>query len=194
MMNLRKTLAFDQKWNIIIFSIMKISHGNSCLNYWGILLSGILFILSCQTGKPEDPKLNSADSIRIRDSVNVLAAGIARDVSAKGPSAWLDYFEDTPDFFMVSDGRLVFPDHQTAKDFIQNTLVKNIRRISLHWNNIRIAPLTAHLASMGANFHEELTDAGGKSIFHDGYFTGLAIWTDQGWQLRNAHWSTLKPQ
>ncbi|MDP4218787.1 MAG: hypothetical protein Q8927_21540 [Bacteroidota bacterium] len=59
----------------------------------------------------------------VKDSVIRLAEAIARDVSSKGPIAWLDYFDDSPGFLMANDGNLAFRDYQTAKKFIQDTLV-----------------------------------------------------------------------
>lgn len=92
---------------------------------------------------------------------------------------------------MASEGQLVFPNNDSAKNFIKNTLVKSISKIELHWNNIRVDPLTTRLAGIAANFHEDITDYEGKKITEDGYFTGIAHQTPQGWQLRNAHWSVI---
>jgi hypothetical protein len=128
-----------------------------------------------------------------QQSVNRMMQDIARDITAKGPSAWLIYFENSPDFFMVSDGKLAFRDHESARLFIENTLVKNISHIVLSWSNIRIDSLTPALASAGAEFHEEMSDSSGKTTPYDGYFTAIAERTDRGWQLRNVHWSSFKP-
>jgi hypothetical protein len=108
------------------------------------------------------------------------------------PAAWLNYFEESPDFFMVSDGQLAFKDYQSGKLFIENTLIKNILKINLQWNYLRIDPLTSELASMGGNFHEDLTDSSGKIIQSDGYLTAVAKLTNRGWKIRNLHWSMLK--
>ena len=126
----------------------------------------------------------------VRDSVQIMAESIAKDVSREGPAAWIRYFENTPDFFMASEGRLVFPNNDSATNFIRNTLVKSISKIELHWNSIRIDPLSTKLAGISAGFHEDITDNTGKKISEDGYFTGIAEQTSQGWKLRNAHWST----
>jgi hypothetical protein len=131
-------------------------------------------------------------SAPVFDSVNRMMQGIARDITAKGPSAWLIYFKDSPDFFMVSDGKMAFQDHESARLFIENTLVKNISHISLSWSHIRIDSLTPALASAGAEFHEEISDPAGKMTPYDGYFTAIVERTDRGWQLRNTHWSSFK--
>ena len=39
----------------------------------------------------------------------------AQDLSAKGPIAWNDYIDDSPNFFMADVGQLVFKDGTKAK-------------------------------------------------------------------------------
>ena len=56
--------------------------------------------------------------------VQLMAETIAKNVSAEGPTAWLNGFENTPDFFMASDGQLAFPNYDSATDFINNNLTK----------------------------------------------------------------------
>jgi hypothetical protein len=118
-----------------------------------------------------------------------MAESIEKNVSQQGPVAWLRYFENTPDFFMASGGQLVFPNIDTATNFINTILIKSISKIELHWSNIRIDPLTPDLAGISAAFHEDITDAAGKKTPQDGYFTAIVHHTTQGWKLRNAHWS-----
>ena len=132
-------------------------------------------------------------SLRVKDSVTWLTTSIAKDLSAKGPASWLNYFENAPGFFMATDGQLAFKDYQSSKEFILNTLAKNISKISLQWTNLRVEPLTINLASIGSGFHEDLTGTDGKIISVDGYFTATASLENDGWKLRNLHWST-KPQ
>jgi hypothetical protein len=157
---------------------------------YGLLpaLAGLLLV-SCH-GDPST--LSATEGNRVKDSVSRMTANIASDISAKGPVAWLNYFEEEPGFFMASDGQLAFPDHPTAKSFIENTLVKTIRQIKLRWTDLRVDPLTSRLASIGAGFHEDVTDSAGRTLAFDGYFTGIAEERGNGWQLRNAHWSILK--
>jgi hypothetical protein len=151
-----------------------------------LFLSAISLIVSC---KRNHAKLSAADRALVKDSVTNMTTNIAADISKNGPRAWLNYFENTPDFFMANEGQLVFQDHQSAKTFILNTLVKNIRQIKLRWAHIRIDPLTSRLASIAADFHEDQTNASGKSLAIDGYFTGIAHYDGDCWKLRNAHWS-----
>lgn len=144
------------------------------------------FTLSCHHHghRPDGVKLS-----QVKDSVTRLAANISQDISTNGPKAWLNYFEDSPDFFMASNGVLSFHDHQSAETFIRDTLTKTITKITLRWEHLRIDPLSPRIASMGAGFHEDMVFAGGKTGAIDGYFTGIAMDTHKGWKLRNAHWS-----
>lgn len=148
----------------------------------------LIVIVSCNAKKET---LTAKQIANVKDSVQQMATSIATTISQQGPTAWLRYFEDAPNFFMASEGKLVFPNYDTAKNFINNTLVKIIRKIELRWSDVRIDPLTTNLANMAATFHEDITDASGKTTPQDGYFTGLAHQTPQGWKLLNAHWSVM---
>jgi hypothetical protein len=150
-----------------------------------IPLLALILLFSCN----QKPSFTTSEAASVKDSVLLLAANTAKDISTKGPIAWLYYFEDMPDFFMASNGDMAFPDYKTADSFIRNTLVKQIPHINLKWSNIRIDPLTPQVAVIGANFHEDITDALGKVTPFDGYFTATAHQTSKGWKYRNAHWS-----
>ena len=146
----------------------------------------LVLLFSCN----QNPTTFTANEVAsVKDSVQLLTANTAKDISTKGPIAWLNYFEDTPDFFMTSNGDMAFPDYKTADSFIKNTLVKQIQHINLKWLNIRIDPLTPQIAVVGANFHEDITDTLGKITPFDGYFTATVHQTRKGWKYRDAHWS-----
>jgi len=151
----------------------------------------IFLLLTCACNDTRDSFMPGQRTI-VADSVQLLFKSIARDISNEGPAAWLRYFEETPGFFMASGGRLVFPNNDTATNFIKNVLAKSIRTIVLQWRNIRIDPISKEFAGIGAFFHEDITDATGKKIPVDGYFTGIAHQTPKGWILRNAHWSIIE--
>ena len=148
----------------------------------------ILLVCSCGSSTES---LNPQERSMLKDSVLLMTASVAKDLSREGPIAWLSYFENTPDFYMVSDGQLVFPNIDSANKFIRNVLIKIMPKIELRWNNIQIDPLTNKLASLSAVYHEDITDSTGKTIAHDGYFTAVAHQSSQGWKLRNAHWSSV---
>src|ERR1700733_6844671 len=136
-----------------------------CALFWVLLLA---------TCKNNNARLTAAESSMVADSVTRMAANISRDLSAKGPAAWVDYFENDPGFFMASGGTLVFKDYGTAKTFTLDTVAKNFNNISLTWKNVKIDPLTATYASMGADFHEDIVLANGQNLFEEGYFTATA--------------------
>jgi hypothetical protein len=153
-----------------------------------ILISSTFYVSSC---RHDSASLTQTQYAMVKNSVTEMVESISKNVSDKGPVAWLLYFENAPDFFMASEGQLKFPNIDTATNFINKTLVRNISKIELHWSHIRIDPLTRELASIGAIFHEDILNTDKKTIPVDGYFTGIAHQTPQGWKLRNAHWSTL---
>jgi len=121
-----------------------------------------------------------------------MAEGIARDLADDGPGAWSNYFLDSPEFFMVSDGRMVFPDIETARAQIDD-LEREIAEMKLAWDEIRVEPIGDGMAVMAASYRETLRETTGRERRFAGYFTGLAVETASGWKLRNAHWSRPVP-
>jgi hypothetical protein len=157
------------------------------MKYYCFLL--ILFI-SCKT---KSTSMGVQESELVKDSVSLMTDHIISDLTLKGPIAWLDYFEDSPGFFMAVQGTLAFGDFQSANAYIRDTLVKTFRQISLKWDHLRIDPLTSTMAFIGTGFHEDIIDSSGRKLSQGGYFSALAVKTFRGWQLRNVHWSMLKP-
>lgn len=118
---------------------------------------------------------------------------VAHDVTGHGPAAWRKYFVDGPEFFMASDGQLVFSDSQSATEGIQN-LTHTINGIDLRWGDgLRVDPLTPTLAMVATPWAEVLTDAEGHQLTENGFFTGLAEYRNGRWQFRDAHWSIAAP-
>ena len=153
----------------------------------------VFFLFLCPVScKNEAKPLAIKQSGTVTDSVQQMMAFIEKDVSKKGPVAWLTYFEKTPGFFMASDGQLVFPNNDSATYFIREKLVKQVRNIDLKWNDIRVDSLTNTLAGVAATWHEQITGYNNNSIPQSGYFTAIAERTQQGWRLRDAHWSIIK--
>ena len=146
----------------------------------------MVLMASCKSGNQD---IVAEQQAKVKTGVTQFADSIATNITRDGPIAWLKYFNDSPTFFMASDGQLVFNSHDAADKFIKTTLIKAITKINLKWSNLRIDPLTPDIAMMAANFHEDLTDNTDKTTPCDGYFTAVAQQTGKGWQLRNAHWS-----
>ena len=99
---------------------------------FGLFLFSVF--ISCNN-KPDSISLQQSNEVK--DSVQHMIELLANDIAHDGPIAWLNYFENTPDFFMASEGQLVFQNSDSATAFIKNTLVKQIQKIELHWSDIR---------------------------------------------------------
>lgn len=121
--------------------------------------------------------------------IRTFMATVAHDITHDGPTAWHRFFPTTPNFFMVSDGQLAFPDGATASKAI-DSLPQMIARIELDWSDIRVDPIGPDVASVGARFHEHQTSPAGSEVDESGYFTAIAESHEGKWQFRNAHWST----
>jgi hypothetical protein len=149
-------------------------------------------VMACVFSCRSNSGISETDKAGIKQSVQNLTDSTISNLSTKGPAAWLTYFENSPEFFMASDGSIAFPDYQTAENFVNGTLTKQFRSIHLKLNDMRITPIAANYAAIGANFHEDLIDLSGKSMPFDGYFTATAHHTGRGWKYLNMHWSIKK--
>ncbi|HXB45029.1 MAG TPA: hypothetical protein VNV85_13265 [Puia sp.] len=150
----------------------------------------ILFTVLAFSCSTNTESLTSDEFSRVQDSVRMMLTSVSQNVSQNGPVAWLGYFENEPSFYMASQGELVFPNHDSAKVFIDSVLVKIMPKIKLQWSNISIDPISPNWADARAYYHEEIRDPSGKTNPENGYFTALVHRRKEGWKLRNAHWST----
>ena len=154
-------------------------------SFWPLLF--VIIIYACNN---PDRQLINIENSSAQRNINEWLTGISEQVSEKGPTAWLNYFERSPDFFMASEGALAFTSYDAADSFISHVLVKNIKTIKLAWTDIKIESLNKKFALIGAQFHENISYFNGTTQPEDGYFTGIAVMTGDGWKLRNLHWST----
>jgi len=128
----------------------------------------------------------------MQTEIHSMTERISDDLSTKGPKAWTDHFENSPGFFMASEGQRIFPGYDSANHFINDILAKNIRVVHLKWSNIHIDSLSPNLAALSAEVHEQLVDNANNTIPFDGYFTGIVEKTAGEWKFRNLHWSAVK--
>jgi hypothetical protein len=156
-------------------------------------------LLLCQAGgqaaagAPAEP-ITAAEAARVDGAVRNFMETIARDVTHDGPLAWHKHFADSPAFFMVNDGQMAFPD-SAAETKGTEAFAATIRSIRLEWGKyLRVDPLTPRFAVVAVSFFEDQEQLTGKHVEERGYFTGVAELRDGRWRLRNAHWSSARPQ
>jgi D-serine deaminase-like pyridoxal phosphate-dependent protein len=135
------------------------------------------------------PPLTPEARRAVEDSARKFLEDVATAVTAEGPIAWRHEFANRPEFFMASDGGLVFSDGAAAARGI-DALAANLPKISLTFTDLRVDALTPELAVVAASYSEVQEDGKGLSNTDRGYFTGLAELSAGHWQLRNAHWSS----
>lgn len=122
-------------------------------------------------------------------SVRAFVRSVATDVSRDGPAAWAANFAVGPEFFMASDGRVVFADGAAAARGVE-ALTHELAKLDLRFGDLRVDVLTPELAVVGAPHAEVQTDAAGAQHTESGYFTGLAQRSEGRWRFRSAHWSS----
>jgi len=139
------------------------------------------------------PQLTAARKAAVEHEVRQFAATVSRDITVEGPAAWEKHFEDSPAFFMASEGKLAFPDRPAASEAIEE-LKRTIQHLELSWgDDLRVDPLTPEFAVVASSWHEVQSDKQGHQTTESGFFTGLVERRNGQWQFRDAHWSVAAP-
>src|SRR5579859_7072762 len=87
---------------------------------WALVASGstLLALAGCGLGldvPTGSASFTAARKAGVEQEVRQFAAAVSRDITQQGPAAWEKHFEDSPAFFMASEGKLVFPNRQAAR-------------------------------------------------------------------------------
>jgi hypothetical protein len=144
-------------------------------------------------GSHESQSLTPAGEAAVREGVQGFMQRVADDVTREGPLAWRKYLDRSPAFFMAVNGQMAFPNGAAAQEGTQK-FAQTINHIELKWgNDLRVDPLTAELAVVAVSWSEVQLDTKGHRVDEAGYFTGLAEYREEHWQLRDAHWSSSVP-
>ncbi len=159
------------------------------------VLPAVVLLVACGSNhlSSTQQSLTSERATEVERDVRAYTGDVARDVTHDGPAAWRKHFADSPEFFMASEGRLVFPNSAAATAGIQQ-FAGTINHMELEWgHDLRVDPLTPELAVVAAPWHEIRIDKAGNRVDESGYFTAIAEYKDGRWQFRDAHWSVAGP-
>lgn len=165
------------------------------LRAWNLVVA-VVVAMGCQGQRgavePEG-SLRAADRTAVEKHVRAFMNAVAQDVTRGGPTAWAKEFADGPNFFMASEGVLIFPSGAAAAQGIP-ALTQIIKKIELDWGpDLRVDPLTPDLAAVGSTYQEIRTDPRDHELTERGYFSGVVEQRNGKWQFRNAHWSVQAP-
>lgn len=162
-----------------------------------VLVVVAVWMLGCQTQRalPEPGQsMTPAERTAVEESVRGFMARVSQEVTTEGPTAWSKEFETGPNFFMASEGKLLFATGEAAAKAIPG-LTQMIKHIALRWeNDLRVDVLNPNLAVVGTTYQEVRESPDGEEITENGYFTGLAEKRDGQWRFRDAHWSVVAPE
>jgi hypothetical protein len=154
-----------------------------------IILITVITLLLISVSSLRNRSFGQTEIVGVQEGVHHMTDAVVRDLHNDGPVAWLRYFSHSQAFFMASNGQLVFRNNDSADTFVRE-FAKQIVRVDLIWNDMRVDSLAPHLAIMAASYHEILTSSTGVQDTPSGYFTGVVEYTSTGWKFRNAHWSS----
>lgn len=153
------------------------------------LIVAITAATSCRSTSP--PVANPAPTNPITQGAIEFMNGVAVGVSRDGPIAWKRYFAAEPDFYMISEGRLVFDGGDNAHKSIDD-LTRTVERIELRWGEpIRVDPVTSTRVLISAAYYERIVMRSGTTTDEQGWMTGLAEPGPEGWRFLNLHWSVV---
>jgi len=166
-------------------------------NWCWVLAVAAVCMMGChaQRAIPEaGQSMTPAEKMAVEESVRGFMARVSQEVTTEGPTAWSKEFENTPSFFMASEGKLAFASGEAAAKAIPD-LPKLIKKIALRWeNDLRVDVLTPNLAVVGTTYQEVRESPDGEETTENGYFTGLVEKREGQWRFRDAHWSVVAPE
>lgn len=170
------------------------------MKFWcWVLLATFAAVSGCQAFASfvgGSQALSPARRAAVESEVRQFTATVAHDVTSDGPIAWRKFFADQPEFFMAVNGKLIFPDGQSAANALPQ-IASQFKHIELHWgDDLRLDPLTDTLCNVASSYTEKIElqpGVNGPQGTEDGYFTGVAENRNGHWQFRNAHWSQPLP-
>jgi hypothetical protein len=165
-------------------------------SWWSTVLLATVAFAGCSshsTGSYESQSLTPVRAVAVREGMRAFVERVAVDVTRDGPLAWCKYLDTSPVFFMAVNGQMAFPNGAAAQEGTQK-FAQAINHIQLKWgDDLRVDPLTAELAVVAVSWSEVQLDTKGHRVDEAGYFTGLAEYREEHWQLRDAHWSAPVP-
>jgi len=96
--------------------------------------------------------LTEARRAAVEDGARQFTATVAHDVTQDGPIAWRKFFAEGPEFFMAVNGKLAFPDGQSAEKVIPE-IAGQFKHIELRWgNDLRLDALAENLCSVATSY------------------------------------------
>ena len=132
----------------------------------------------------------SVDLLKERQAeVKEFSETLIKDLHDIGPSGWLLHFDPSEEFYMASDGNLVFPDADSATVFV-NQLSETLDIIDLELLDLRQDHHSSGFVSIASPYEESITDKQGSVILFGGFVTMLLIKNGDEWKIRNLHWSS----
>lgn len=123
------------------------------------------------------------------DSARALFASVPAALAADGPTAWLPFFEETPSFFMASDGAMAFADRPSAEGFLAD-FGRQVAAMSLEWDEPRFEHLDGDVVAVTASYREDITLNDGTVSSFGGRVSGVIRRREGSWRFQHLHWSS----
>ena len=132
---------------------------------------------------------HDVDTSAAIDSARALFESVPGALASGGPAAWLDLFEETPSFFMASDGAITFADRPSAAAFLGD-FSQQVTAMRLAWHEPRFEHLAGDIVVVTASYDESLTMADGTASSFGGRVSGVIRRQGGAWGFQHLHWSS----
>jgi hypothetical protein len=137
-----------------------------------------------------DARLDAETTIEsTSDDIDGFSQRLIQDLRSFGPSGWLRHFEDSENFYMGSDGRIVFPSADSARIFVEQLATK-YSVIDLNLLDVRRDHHSAELVTIVSPYLESITDKQGDTISFGGLVSMVLVKRGADWKIRSLHWSS----
>lgn len=152
---------------------------------YGCLMFGIVLV-GCGAAPAHGPGTRAGSAV---DSARALLVSVPTALADRGPSAWLDFFEDSPSFFMASDGAIAFSDRSAAETYLDG-FSRSVSEMALEWHEPRFEDLGGDVVVVTASYDETIRMHDGTESSFAGRMSGVIRRQANRWRFQHLHWSS----
>ena len=146
------------------------------------LLICIFVIALSWLGCRDSHNLSEAQRATVAGGVKEMMATVSDSLKTKGPSAWLPYLQNSPEFKWEYKGVVSKYDAVVA-GLQQQSL--HYQSIAIVWDSVEIKPQTLDQALLSAKFSETSIKFGGEQSTYVGSLNAKIVLSPGGWKFHS---------
>jgi hypothetical protein len=153
-----------------------------------LLFAALAFFLSCR----ESTQLTDTEKASISRDVRAMLQNYSDDIRLKGLHAEFAYLDSSIDFFWVPPGMNSPLPYDTIASMIRSNALM-FQSVDMTWENLKIVPLTASLATYTGRLNSLMIATSGKVSRTQLVETGLVIKRNDRWKLLSGQTTLASP-